>query len=179
MLTKAQIFTEMAPHRLAVLMTKARVYPGAAPGPTPPTNVFEGNAIWDTGATGTVITQKVIVACGLKATGIVKTNTANGEYQASSYLVNVVLPNSVGFANLKVTEGNLGVGGPDILIGMDIIGGGDFAVTNYGGKTTFSFRLPSMETIDFRHSSKMHVSRNDPCPCHSGKKFKECCKPKV
>ena len=38
---------------------------------------------------------------------------------------------------------------PQLLIGMDIIGLGDFAVTNADGKTTFSFRVPSVEEIDF------------------------------
>ena len=32
---------------------------------------------------------------------------------------------------------------------MDIITRGDFAVTNRGGKTTFSFRIPSQADIDF------------------------------
>ena len=38
---------------------------------------------------------------------------------------------------------------PQLLIGMDIIGLGDFAVTNANGKTTFSFRVPSVREIDF------------------------------
>jgi hypothetical protein len=32
---------------------------------------------------------------------------------------------------------------------MDIIGQGDFAVSNYGGKTVFTFRVPSKQMIDF------------------------------
>lgn len=32
---------------------------------------------------------------------------------------------------------------------MDIISKGDFAITNVDGKTVFSFRIPSVETIDF------------------------------
>ena len=32
---------------------------------------------------------------------------------------------------------------------MDIITQGDFAVTNHGGRTTFSFRCPSLQQIDF------------------------------
>lgn len=38
---------------------------------------------------------------------------------------------------------------PQLLIGMDIIGLGDFAVTNANDKTTFSFRIPSVREIDF------------------------------
>lgn len=37
----------------------------------------------------------------------------------------------------------------DILIGMDIITLGDFAVTNYEGVTKLSFRVPSQRHIDF------------------------------
>jgi hypothetical protein len=37
----------------------------------------------------------------------------------------------------------------DIIIGMDIITQGDFAITNFGGNTFFSFRMPSIQTIDF------------------------------
>lgn len=36
-----------------------------------------------------------------------------------------------------------------MLIGMDVICQGDFAITNVGGVTTFSFCVPSMETIDY------------------------------
>ena len=40
-------------------------------------------------------------------------------------------------------------GGFEVLIGMDIIGAGDFAVTNSNGKTVMSYRYPSIERIDF------------------------------
>jgi hypothetical protein len=50
--------------------------------------------------------------------------------------------------NLKVSEGQLG-GAIDVLIGMDIIGRGDFSVTCVGGKTCMSFRFPSKATIDY------------------------------
>jgi len=109
--------------------------------------------------------------------------------QTPVYLVNIMLPNKVGIANLRVTRGNIG-GDADVLIGMDIIGIGDFAITNKDGKTVFSFRAPSCDTIDFLTESKSaivktttaptpvlpnKVGRNDPCPCGSGKKYKKCC----
>ena len=37
----------------------------------------------------------------------------------------------------------------DVLIGMDVITSGDFAVSNHNGKTVFSFRVPSVETTDY------------------------------
>jgi hypothetical protein len=94
----------------------------------------------------------------------------------------LVLPfgNEVGFLYLRVTQAK--IKDADILIGMDIISAGDFVVTNYEGKTVFSFRIPSCECIDFvalarnKISSvqKGDVGRNDPCPCGSGLEYKKC-----
>ena len=61
--------------------------------------------------------------------------------------MNIRLPNGVGFSGIRVTLGELG--DADMLIGMDIINQGDFAVTNSNGKTKFSFRIPSQADIDF------------------------------
>ncbi len=55
--------------------------------------------------------------------------------------------------NVMIASGKLGQG-MDILIGMDIITLGDFAITNYNNKTVFSFRFPSSEVIDFVKSEK-------------------------
>ena len=38
----------------------------------------------------------------------------------------------------------------DAIFGMDIISLGDFAITNQNGQTTFSFRVPSSQTIEFK-----------------------------
>jgi len=141
-------------------------------------------AIWDTGATGTVINQKVINECGLKPIGIAEVSTANKKRLSSVYLISIFLPNRVSFPQLRVTEGTISEA--DVLIGMDIMTRGDFAVTNSDGRTTFSYRRPSAERIDFVEESRkargpLHpralrkVGRNDPCPCGSGKKYKNCC----
>jgi hypothetical protein len=49
--------------------------------------------------------------------------------------------------------------GCDMLIGMDVINLGDFAVTNYNGRTMFSFRMPSADRIDF---VRLSLSDSDP-----------------
>ncbi len=77
-----------------------------------------------------------------------KVHGVHGEAESETYLVNVGLPNNVVFFGVRVTKGLL-VGGADVLIGMNIINRGDFAVTDYGGLTKFSFRVPSVEHIDF------------------------------
>ena len=110
-----------------------------------------------------------------------KTHTAGGVINTCVYFVCIGLPNGVKIPTIKVTEGNIGPGA-DILIGMDIIGNGDFAVTNKDFKTVFSYRMPSIECIDFvkqPNSSSPQISskvgRNALCPCGSGKKYKRCC----
>jgi len=135
----------------------------------PPLNTFIST--WDTGATNTVISEKVIIQCGLKPIGMIKTHHVGGEEIVETFLIHLVLPNNVGIHELKVSKGTLF--GCDVLIGMDIIGIGDFAVTNYQGETAFSFRFPSSEFINFVRPPK--IGRNDPCPCGSGKKYKKCC----
>lgn len=173
--------------RASVIVTQAGVGHHLPAGPIPATVPFYGcKAIWDTGASGTVITLKAVTSTGLKPIGMTMTRGVHGEKMANVYLASLRLPNNVVFHSLRVTEGDLGPD-VDVLIGMDVISMGDFAVTNHEGKTTFSFRLPSMQRIDFKTqpvpkptphvNSNPAAGRNDPCPCGSGKKYKHCCHP--
>lgn len=134
--------------------------------------------IWDTGATNSVISQKVVDECGLKPIGMAMVHSATEAKLCETFVVSIFLPNKVVYPFIRVTKGVLA--DCDVLIGMDIISSGDFAVTQKDSKTTFSFRFPSAEEIDFVnkklepvHSTK--ISRNSPCPCGSGKKYKKCC----
>ena len=144
-------------------------------------NQKEYNAVWDTGATGTVITKKIADELNLKPTGVATVHHAGGMDQRQCYSVDMVLPNRAGVGLVTVTEAPL-PDGTDVLIGMDIITLGDFAVSNFNNKTTFTFRMPSlMETNYVKAASKNSVKntekpgRNAPCPCGSGKKYKNCC----
>ena len=116
------------------------------PGTQPPVVGFQ--AIWDTGATLSVITQAVVDKCDLKPTGMTHVASVHGEQDVETYLVNIALPNKVTVTGVTATKGIL-KGDVHILIGMDVIATGDFAVTNHGGFTQFSFRYPSQEHIDF------------------------------
>jgi len=171
-------------HRRRVNVLRSPVWVSEAFDPLvaapPPTNKFV--AIWDTGATSSVITQNVINKCGLLPTGMTNVHTASGQTSCHTFLACITLPNKVGFSSVRVTEGK--IAGADVLIGMDIISAGDFAVSNYRGKTKFSFRAPSLASIDFVKELEEEdslpapkVGRNSPCPCGSGKKFKKCCGP--
>ena len=163
-----------------VLINDVRIGEAFDPQQSPTQLPPEFKAIWDTGATSSVITQKVIDQCGLKPTGMATVHTAQGTTTTETFLVGIFLPNKVVFPTVAVSKGD--IHDVDVLIGMDIISGGDFAVTNKDGKTVFSYRWPSMECIDFVKQSphptpviSAKVGRNDPCPCGSGKKYKKCC----
>lgn len=141
--------------------------------PHPQAHPFK--AIWDTGATNSVISQAVIDKCELVATGTTQVNHAHGIAETGTYLVSIFLPNGVVFPGLRVTRGI--PSGADILIGMDIMNQGDFAVTNHSGITKFSFRMPSQEHIDFVAQSrkdKLMVSFQ-----HGGKKSTKPKQPKT
>ncbi|MEW6235740.1 MAG: aspartyl protease family protein [Candidatus Omnitrophota bacterium] len=139
-------------------------------------------AIWDTGATKSLITNVVVEKLKLKPIGVARVCTASGENISNKYIVNIGLPNKVGVPEVIVTEGIL-TDSVDVLIGMDVIVMGDFAITNKNGKTVFSFRMPSLETIDFVKNPYKEtpiklppkLGRNSKCPCGSGKKYKQCC----
>lgn len=146
--------------------------------PKPDDETFDKHpyeAIWDTGATNTAITSKVVQECDLRPIGVAKISTAGGDHTSHRYLVDIILPNRMGVFDVEVSE-VAEIRDADVLIGMDIIGSGDFAVTNYDGKTVFTFRYPSVGTIDFVEESPKEpkVGRNQPCPCGSGKKYKFC-----
>jgi len=103
-------------------------------------------AIWDTGATGTVISPKVVQELGLVITGQQTAQSVGIKKQLNTYLVNLVLPHKVAIMGVPVMESEFG---GDVLVGMDIITMGDFAVTNFQRKTSFTFRVPSVGRLDF------------------------------
>ena len=176
-------FTTKADRIANVITTQAHIGQPFDQKSPPPKGDHKGFfAIWDTGATNSVISKRVVTECGLKPSGMTKVHTASGTDNVSTYLISMILPNKVVIPTLRVSEGNLT--GTDVLIGMDIINQGDFAVTNTNGKTVFSFRMPSVECIDFvekmdrakqKKSTVPEVGRNSLCPCGSGKKYKKCC----
>lgn len=140
----------------------------------PPGIKFMG--LWDTGATRCMINQTVVEQCGLTQIGMTEVAHAHGKTKTETYLINLLLPNEVEFQNVLVSRGD--VSGVDMLIGMDIILTGDFSVTSFAGKTTFSFRMPSQKRIDYAEEinsmNRKVMGRNAFCFCGSGLKFKKC-----
>lgn len=116
------------------------------------------HAIWDTGATNSVITKKVADQLSLEPIGMTQVHTAGGCVDCNIYSINICLPNSININNVTVTEAPLE--GFDVLIGMDIIGLGDFAVSSQDGNTMVSYRIPSDGPVDFVEQLKRRNARN-------------------
>ncbi|MDD3945443.1 MAG: SEC-C metal-binding domain-containing protein [Candidatus Paceibacterota bacterium] len=181
-LPRASAFTLRYDGIAKALITECKVFPAYDPSFGNEPDHIKISCLWDTGATNSVISARLVQAINLKPIGKVTVSHAQGKIDANTYLINVVLPNNVGIPFLRVSEGILD--GFDMLIGMDIISRGDFSISCSEKKTIFSFQFPSTHEVDyvagklietpFRNTEKK-PERNDPCPCRSGKKYKNCC----
>jgi predicted aspartyl protease len=128
-----------------------------------PKEKLRANALWDTGASGSLIRPEIATKLNLRSIGKVLISTPSGtDVPSNVYYVNLHLPNKVVISEIRVVEGI--PNNCDMLIGMDVICLGDFAVTNYNGKTVFSFRMPSREKIDFVNSFFITIRGGDPPP---------------
>lgn len=176
---KISAFTTKATGLLNVLQSEVSVFQSV---PGQDSKIEKFIAIWDTGATSSVITPKVVTNLGLIPSGKTNLHGVTGiKDNANTYLISIILPMKVRVDGVRVAEVPQLTGNADILIGMDIITLGDFSVTNLDKKTVFSFRFPSLKTIDYvEEINKINqlkfskVGRNDLCPCGSKKKFKNC-----
>ena len=110
---------------------------------------YEVVALWDTGATETCISHQVVDKLGLIPTGKINVYTPSGAKLCNQYLTNITLPNNVTINDIVVSDSEIGEQGIGVLVGMNIINLGDFCVSNYNGKTFFSYRFPSIEHGDF------------------------------
>jgi predicted aspartyl protease len=143
-------------------------------------NLIKAKALWDTGATRTCITKKVVEKFNLPVIEYIKMQHAAGISQTGTYLLHLGLPNKVLLPNLVVTEFHSNEF--DVLIGMDIITQGDFHISNNQEKTLFTFRIPSTSNLDYVVETKniekatftYGRGRNDKCGCGSDKKVKHC-----
>lgn len=112
-------------------------------------------ALWDTGATNSCISRSVVSGLNLVSNGSMPILTPSGDITVNTYLVDVTLPNDVYIPDIMVCDSEIDNQGIGMLIGMDIITKGDFAVSNYNGKTVFSFRMPSESRLDFVSGIKL------------------------
>lgn len=143
-------------------------------------NSITWRALWDTGATTSLIGPHIVKERELKPIGVLEVAISGGIQRVNSFFVDIRLPNDVTIADM--TLGCLELpNNIDVLIGMDIITLGDFAITNAGGRTVISYRIPSLVNIDFGNQESpietpaRFIEMDQSCPCGSGKSFRECC----
>ncbi len=146
------------------LFTDCQVALPLAVDPNKQKQFFSFKAIWDTGATNSVITDNVAKQVSLVPTGKAEAHGVHGKSTVNTFIVDILLPNRVCIPNVRVSEGKL-LDKIDILIGMDIIQLGDFAISNTNGKTIFSYCLPPHKNpIDLLEKSNCVNSRNKSVP---------------
>jgi SEC-C motif/gag-polyprotein putative aspartyl protease len=159
--------------------------------------ILKTNALWDTGATNSVITKSLAKSMNLVAIDKVHVQHAGGISEVNVFLISIYLPNQIEIPAIRVSECEDNAGHFGIIIGMDIISFGDFAISNFNNSTVFTFRIPSVQEIDFVIDHQDYqkknllnkaaspfsqkpiikeetLGRNDPCHCGSEKKFKNC-----
>ena len=107
------------------------------------------NALWDTGATNSVVTPRVVKEMGLIPIGMGQSRHAGGVSDVNIYMVTLMLPNNVIIPNVKVSECAEQEGRFDVIIGMDLITLGDFTISGQGNKRMVSFSMPSAFNVDY------------------------------
>lgn len=156
----------------------------------PKSGIFVGTkGIWDTGATNSVITKSVAQALGLIPISMANVTGVHGCKTVPVYRVAITLNNENISLETEVTECEELSGTHDtgMLVGMNIIGMGDFSITNFNGETTMTFRVPSLEKNDYvseiaehnkmlkiHNSQLLHGIKDPKCPCKSGKAWNNC-----
>lgn len=148
-------FTNKATGRVSEISTPAGVFLVSTGETGVPNQIEQFTAVWDTGATNTAIASTVVDKMKSVPITFTPVGTGGGVVNAPVHLINIVLPNNVIIPNISVTELK-DLHSCDILIGMDIISGGDFAITHPDGKACFSFRMPSHRSVDFVPESNAH-----------------------
>lgn len=117
---------------------------------------FTGSAgetvgLWDSGATNSVVTRSFAQNLGLTLMGQTQVRGVHGVRTVNVYYVKIRLKGTDIQLITNVTESeelskDRSVG---MLLGMNVITKGDFSITNYRGKTTMSFRVPSKCVVDY------------------------------
>lgn len=108
-------------------------------------NVINGyikcKALWDTGATTSGLSQDLINRIGLSPIkrGITS-NGVSGKFSTDVYRINISIDEFWSCGGIQAVRYDLD--DCDLLIGMDVISQGDFAVKNVNGKTVMTFRCP-------------------------------------
>ena len=102
-------------------------------------------AIWDTGATSSMISADLAKALNLEPEGTVKVSGVHGVEDANVYTIDLIFNNGFRLDGLQVSEAGNSAGF-DVLIGMDVISKGVFVIDGAkfnGNGAQIAFALPA------------------------------------
>lgn len=103
-------------------------------------------AVWDTGATNTIITPEIVEKLGLKPAMAGGLSGIGGDVESGIYKINLGLPGGILVYDVPAFVSDQ-LDDYEMLIGMDVILLGDFCLSNKDDRTVFSFRIPTKEHI--------------------------------
>jgi hypothetical protein len=136
---KYKAFSQTYTYNTPVLASEVTLYPPGAPEDSSSLKVI---AVWDTGAVRSFVSNRVGELLDLKPTKPVKFTGGTGTEDGFETVLACRLSNGLFIPDKKVVMAAIATG-DDILIGMDLIGAGDFHISHNGGKTLFSFVIPA------------------------------------
>lgn len=115
-------------------------------------------ALWDTGATHSAVSDRLAAGMALPTEDFARISTASGILRVPVYLIRLGLPNHFMFDEVEAVEFSYSDEDDyDLIIGMDIMTQGDLSLTNFEGRTVFSFRIPSLNRVDFESEQASQV----------------------
>ena len=114
-----------------------------------PPKPYTTAALWDTGSSHCFITKSLATSLALHPTDKALVEHAMGRTFENVYFATLQITEKY-YIEIELTECQSINNNFEIIIGMDVINQGNFAITNQEGMTTFSFRLPSETTINFQ-----------------------------
>ena len=100
------------------------------------------NALWDTGSTESLISEKIVKMIEPILKNKSKYVTRDVVIECETYAVSLSLSDEITFRDVLMKKADLSDKNVDIIIGMDIISRGDFEIRNYNNLVEFVFRIP-------------------------------------
>ena len=99
-------------------------------------------ALIDTGASMSAIDHSLVEELQLSTFKLAEISSLGGRYTSSLHMVGIHLDDTIMLAPWVVAAGDVHAKGAGLIIGMDILGRGEFMYSRSEGKHTFTLRLP-------------------------------------
>ncbi|MDR1598786.1 MAG: hypothetical protein LBS11_02765 [Oscillospiraceae bacterium] len=144
------------------LISAVTVLPLSDSNPADEERIVHCNAIWDAGASITCVSQRVARKLSLELFPEMNARAGSGLCLCPPCIIGLILSNGIRLDGVAALATNLNENDFDVIIGLDVISKGDFAVISSGGETIFSYRYPSMQVIDFEHYEYIETAKTTP-----------------